>query len=78
MSSGDIIAIFAIVVPILAAIIAGLIRKISVLEAKLETKNEIITELKRQNDRLEITGTLVNRFFSQLPSSNEIKKEIQP
>lgn len=85
MSSSDWIAICAIVVTILLAIIAGLFKRIGTLEAKLDAKDLIIdnkddtiAELKRQNDRLEITGTLMNRFFSQLPTSNEIKREIQP
>lgn len=84
MSSGDWVAVCGIVVTILIAVIAGLLRKIGQLQTKVETKNETIeaknetiSELKRQNDKLEITGTLANRFFSQLPAANEFKREIQ-
>jgi predicted Holliday junction resolvase-like endonuclease len=81
MTSSDVIGIFAITVPviclILGGVIAHLVRKVSLLEGKVEAKNETIAELKRQNDKLEITGTLANRFFSQLPNVNEIKRELQ-
>lgn len=85
MSSSDWIAICAIVVTVLLFVIGGLVKRIGTLDGKLDAKNLIIAnkddtiaELKRQNDKLEITGTIMNRFFSQLPSSNEIKREIQP
>lgn len=86
MSSSDWIAVCAIIVTILIAIIAGLLKRIGTLEGKLEAKDLIIdnkdatiAEKNRQIDKLEITGTLMNRFFSQLPTySNEVKREIQP
>jgi cell division protein FtsL len=89
MSSGDTIAIFAIAVPVIvmivAAIVANLNTKNKELRAKVDAKDAIIdnkdstiTELTRQLDKLEITGVLMNRFFSQLPAPNELKKEIQP
>jgi hypothetical protein len=89
VSSGDTIAIFAIAVPVLMAVlglvITNLISSNKELRAKVDAKDVIIrnkddtiAELKRQLDKLEITGTLMHRFFSQLPKANEIPREIQP
>lgn len=52
-------------------------KKIELLEAKLDAKEDIIDDLKLQKSQLEITGTLVNRFFSQLPSASEVQREIK-
>lgn len=52
--------------------------EIKLLTAKNEAQELIISDLKLQNTRLEITGTLVNRFFSQLPSTNELPRELKP
>lgn len=89
MSNGDVIAIFAIAVPVIALIMGGvitnLISKNKELQAKIEAKDLIISnkdatiaEKNRQIDKLEITGTLMNRFFSQLPTYSNEKREIQP
>lgn len=86
MSSGDWVAVAGIVVTVLIAVIAGLLKRIGTLEAKvdakdviIDSKDDTIAELKRQLDKLEITGTIMNRFFSQLPSMNDIsQREIKP
>lgn len=85
MTSGDWVAVAGIIVTILIAAVAGLLKSISNLKIKIEAKDVIIknkddtiAELKRQLDKLEITGTLMHRFFSQLPKANEISREIQP
>jgi len=49
--------------------------KIQVLETKVETQEAIIMELTLQNQKMEITGTLLNRFFNQLPTNSELRKE---
>jgi uncharacterized coiled-coil protein SlyX len=47
---------------------AGQERHIEILEKSLDTKDETITELRRQNDRLMITAELQDKLFSELPS----------
>ncbi len=81
MRSGDWVAVAGIIVSVLVAVIAGLLKRIGTLEGKLDArdiiidnKDETIAELKRQNDKMEITGTIMNRFFSQLTNTNEIKR----
>jgi hypothetical protein len=48
--------------------------RISLLEAKIEAKDDIINELKLQNIKLEVTGTIVNKVFSQLPVASQPKE----
>lgn len=84
MDVSDVISIFAIAVPIIVAIMGYIIKskndEIKLLETRIEAQTAIISELKLQNTKLEINGTLLNKFFSQLPplNSETIKREIQP
>jgi len=84
MTLSDILAAIGIAMPVISGILGYTIRnkneEIKLLKTKNDAKDDLIQELKLQNAKMEITGTLVNRFFSQLPpANNEIsKKEIKP
>lgn len=80
MDSDNIIALLGIAIPVIVTIMGFIIKgkndEIKLLETKNDAKEDIITELKIQNMKLEVTGVLVNKFFSQLPQvGNEVKGE---
>jgi hypothetical protein len=81
MTSGDVIALVAIVVPVVVAslglVINRLLKKIDLYEERDRLQKDSIARLERQVDKLEITGTLINRFFSQLPAPDKKHTEIQ-
>jgi len=82
MAVGEIIAIFGIAVPVIAMIFGFIIKskndEIKLLEAKIDGQAAIISELRLQNMKLEVSGVLVNKFFSQLPQvTNEVRRENQ-
>lgn len=71
MAAGEILTLVSIVSVILLTIVGGIIRhllgKLAVAEALVDAKQETIEELRRQNDRLEITAQIQDKFFSALP-----------
>jgi len=82
MAVGEVIAIFGIAVPVIAMIFGFIIKskndEIKLLEAKIDGQAAIISELRLQNMKLEVSGVLVNKFFSQLPQvTNEVRRENQ-
>jgi hypothetical protein len=84
VDTGNVIAIFAVAIPVIAMIVGYIIKskndEIRLKDAKIDAQDVIIAEQRLQIAKLEITGTLVNKFFSQLPplNSESFKREIQP
>lgn len=79
-------AIFTLVMAALVPAITGLAvlwsrqlsnrdKKIEALQSKVETQNILIDELKSDKLKLEVTSTVVERFFSQLIPAQGTHKE---
>lgn len=77
ISISVIVPTVTIVVTIMLSRISARNRKIEVLQAKLELRDEQVMDLKILNSELKVTGQTVNRFFSQLPANTgDLRKEI--
>lgn len=71
MDDSAIIALISVVASLLTVILGGIIRhlltKLAAAESLLGSKNETISELRRQVDRLEITAQIQDRVLGALP-----------
>lgn len=50
-------------------------RKIELLEAQLEVKNDLILTLREHNTELKVTAQVQTHFFKQLPSTIDMIRE---
>lgn len=59
--------VIPIVVTVALTVIGWLVARNHTLNQVISTQRETIDTLRRQNDRLEITAELTDKFLSQLP-----------
>lgn len=77
IATGVFVPTVTIAVTVVMAKLAARDKKIEILEAKVDLKDEQLIELKIQNSALTVTGVAVNRVLSQLPQASELRREIE-
>ena len=59
--------VVALAVPVIGGIIRRLLSRVDIAEATVAAQRITIDTLQRQNDRLEITAQIQDRFFAAFP-----------